>query len=61
MYILVELGPSIQSLNFEKNVRVEIIYSEVHDRIWFVVAYMSNEEWMNLQLPPANLNLADVS
>ena len=60
MYILLELGPSIQSLNFRENAHVEIIYSEVHDRIWSVIAYVSNKEWMNLQLAPANLNLVDV-
>ena len=38
---------------------VEIIYSEVHGHIWSV-AYVSDKEWMNLQLPPAKLNLADV-
>ena len=60
MYILLELGPSIQSLNFGENAHVEIIYLEVHGCIWSVIAYVSNEEWMNLQLPPANLDLVDV-
>ena len=44
MYLLLELGPSVQSLNFGENVHVEIIYSEVCGRIWFDVAYTSDEE-----------------
>lgn len=60
MYILLELGPSIRRLNFGDNVHVEILYSEMHDRIWSVVAYVRDEEWVNLQLPPTRLNLADV-
>ena len=58
MYILFELDPSIRSLQFGDNAHVEIIYSEVHGRIWSVVAYVRDEEWMNVRLPPANLNLA---
>ena len=60
MYILLELGPSIQSLNFGNNVHVEILYSEVHGCIWSVVAYVRDEDWVNVQLPPDNLNSADV-
>ena len=60
MYLLLELGPSIQSLNFEGNVHVEIIYLEVHGRIWSVVAYVSVKEWMNLPLPLASLDVDDV-
>ena len=33
MYILLELGPSIQSLHFGDNAHVKIIHSEVHGRI----------------------------
>lgn len=50
----------VQSLNFGENVHVEMIYPEVHGRIWSVVAYMSDEEWMNLPLPPASLDLGDM-
>lgn len=60
MYLLLELGPSVQSLNFGENVHVEIIYSEVRGHIWSVVAYMSDEEWMNLPLLPAGLDLGEV-
>ena len=60
MFILLELGPSIQSLHFGDNAHVEIIHSEVHGRIWSVVAYVRDEEWMNVQLLLANLNLADI-
>ena len=60
MYILLELGPFIWSLYFGDNAHVKILYSEVHGCIWSVVAYVRNEEWINVQLPPSNLNLADV-
>lgn len=60
MYILLELGPSIESLHFGDNAHVEKIHSEVRGHIWSVVAYIRDEEWINVQLPPANLNLADV-
>ena len=60
MYIHLELGPSIQRLHFGDNTHVEIIHSEVHGHIWSVVAYVRDEEWMNVQLPPANLNLVNV-
>ena len=39
---------------------MEIIYLEVHGRIWSVIPYVNNEKWMNLQLPPANLDLIEV-
>ena len=60
MYFLLKLGPSVQSLNFGENVHVEMIYSEARGRIWSAVAYVSDEEWMNLPLPPAGLDLDDV-
>ena len=60
MYLLLELGPSVQSLNFGENVHVEMIYSEVRGCIWSVVAYVSDEEWVNLPLPPAGLDLRNV-
>ena len=49
MYILLELGPSIKSLYFGDNVHVEILYSEVHGCIWSIVAYVRNEEWINVK------------
>ena len=60
MYLLLELSPSIQSLNFGENVHVEMIYSEVRSHIWSVIAHVSDEEWMNLPLPRAGLDLDDV-
>ena len=60
LYILLELGLFIQSLYFGDNARVEILYSEVHGCIWSVVAYVRDEEWINIQLPPSNVNIADI-
>ena len=60
MYLVLELGPSIRRLNFEENVHVEVLFSEVHDHIWFVIAYLNDDEWVNLLLPPAGLELGDV-
>ena len=60
MYLLLELGPSIQSLNFGEHVHVEIIYSEVCGRIWSMIAYVRDEAWMNLPLPPLGLDIDDV-
>ena len=60
MYILLELGPSIKSLYFGDNVHVEILYSEVHGCIWSVVAYVRDDEWINIQFLPSNVNVADV-
>ena len=52
--------PSIRRLNFGENVHVKVLYSEVHDHIWFVLAYFSDEEWVNLPLPPARIELGNV-
>ena len=52
MYLLLELAPFIQSLNFREYVHVETIYSKVLGHIWSMVAHVSDEEWMNLPLPP---------
>ena len=60
MYLRLELGPSIRRLNFGENVHVEVLYSEVHDHIWYVTAYLSDEEWVNQPLPPTRLELGDV-
>ena len=32
----------------------------MHGHIWSVVAYVSDEEWMNLPLPPTGLDVDDV-
>ena len=60
MYILLELGSSIQNLYFGENVHVEILYSEFHGCIWSVVAYVRDEEWINIQFPSSNVNVADI-
>ena len=60
MYILLELGPSIRNLYFGNNVHVEILHSEVRGYIWSVIAYVENDEWMNIQFPPSNVNIADI-
>ena len=51
MYLLLELGLSIH---------VEVLYSEVHDHIWSVIAYLSDDEWENFPLSPAGIELDDV-
>ena len=60
MYLLLKLGPSIRRLNFGENVHVKVLYSEVHDDIWSMIAYLSDDEWENLPLPPARIELWDV-
>ena len=58
MYILLELGLFIRSLYFGDNIHVEILYSEVQRCIWSVIAYVRDEEWINIQFPLSNVNIA---
>ena len=58
--LLLELGPSIRRLNFGENVHVEVLYLEVHDHIWSMIAYLSDDEWKNLPLPPIGIELGGV-
>ena len=37
-----------------------MLYSKVHDHIWCVLAYLSDEKWENLPLPPSGIELGDV-
>ena len=60
MYLLLELVPSIRRLYFGENVHVEVLYSEVHDHIWSVIAYLSDDEWKNLPLALVGIELGDV-
>ena len=60
MYLLLELGPSIRRLDFGENIHVEVLYSEVHDHIWSMLPYLTDEEWESLPLPPIGIELGDV-
>ena len=57
MYLILELGPSIRRLEFGENIHVEILFSGVHERIWSVLAYVREEEWKDLPLPPVGVEL----
>ena len=60
LYLILELGPSIRRLDFGENIHVEVLYSEVRDHIWSILAYLRDEEWENLPLPLARIELGNV-
>lgn len=60
MYLILELDPSIRRLDFGENIHIKVLYSKLHDPIWTVLAYVREEEWKNLPLPPARIELDDV-
>ena len=60
MYQILKLGPSIRRLDFGENNHVEVVYSEGHDHMWSMLAYLREEEWEHLPLLPAGIELGDV-
>ena len=60
MYLILDLGPSIRRLEFDENIHVEILHSEVHEHVSSVLAYVREEEWNNLPLLRARVELDDV-
>ena len=60
MYLLLELGPSIRRLDFGENIHVKVLYLEVDDHIWPVLAYLRDEEGKILPLPSVRIELGEV-
>ena len=60
MYLVIEVDSDIEVLVFNWVFEYEVLFDIRDLDMWHLILYVSDEEWVNLPLPAARIELGDV-